>query len=350
MDRIKSKTVAFFLSTVVMTGLLPCESLHSAESRQDQRVSQLIEGAKREGRMVLYSTQTQSQSLDLLRSFERRYPFIKTDLYRAGTGRLLPKIVTEYQTGRHEADVIQIGGFEAQVLKDKGLAAPYVSSEAAFFPEGFKDPDGFWCDVFVNVGVIAYNRKLVAKHGAPKSYQDLLEPKWKGKISIDEEDAEWFGNMLEIVGKENGLKFMKKLGEQELIPRRGRRLQAQLLSAGEFPVALNLYISSVGELILQGAPIEPVAAEPLIAKLHPIFLAARAPHPYAAKLYIDFVLSEEGQSVIAKTEVPSRKGIFSENSVARRIQKLKLYPSDPRLGKNYAEYRTLYREIVLRKK
>ena len=350
MGRIKSKTSAFFLLNVVVTVLLPVGSLHAAEFKEDRTVAQLFDGAKKEAKMVLYSTQTQSQSMDLLRTFEKRYPFVKTGLYRAGTGRLLPKIVTESQTGRHEADVIQLGGFEAQVLKEKGLAARYTSPEAAFFPEGFKDPEGFWCDVFVNIGVIAYNSRLVARPDVPKSYQDLLDPKWKGKISIDQEDAEWFGNILEIMGKESGLKFMKRLAAQKLIPRRGRRLQAQLLGAGEFPVALNLYISSVAELILQGAPIEPVAAEPLIAKLHPIFLAARAPHPNAGKLFVDFVLSEEGQRLIAKTDVPSRKGIFSENAIVSKIQKLKLYPSDPRLGKNYGEYRTLFNEIFFREK
>src|SRR3990167_2233834 len=221
MDRIKSKTSAFFLLNVVVTVLLPVGSLHAAEFKEDRTVAQLFDGAKKEAKMVLYSTQTQSQSMDLLRTFEKRYPFVKTGLYRAGTGRLLPKIVTESQTGRHEADVIQLGGFEAQVLKEKGLAARYTSPEAAFFPEGFKDPEGFWCDVFVNIGVIAYNSRLVARPNVPESYQDLLDPKWKGKISIDQEDAEWFGNILEIMGKESGLKFMKRLAAQKLIPRRG---------------------------------------------------------------------------------------------------------------------------------
>ncbi|MBI4528000.1 MAG: extracellular solute-binding protein [Deltaproteobacteria bacterium] len=350
MDRKLSQRIGLFFVNIIVTVLLAAGSSDSADSREERRIAQLIEGAKKESRMVLYSTQTQSQSMELLSTFEKRYPFIKTSLYRAGTGRLLPKIITEHQTGRYEADVIQIGGFEAQVFKEKGLAARYMSPEAAFFPDGFKDPDGFWCDVFVNVGVMAYNKKLVSRQDAPKSYQDLFDPKWKGRISIDQEDAEWFGNMLEIFGKESGLKFMKRLGEQELIPRRGRRLQAQLLGAGEFPIAMNLYISSVAELVLQGAPIEPVAAEPLIAKLHPVFLAARAPHPNAAKLYLDFVLSEEGQRVIAKTEIPSRKGIFSANPIVKKIQAMKLNPSDPRLGKHYAEYRSLFEEIVLRKR
>jgi iron(III) transport system substrate-binding protein len=347
-NRGESRTVSVCLLTVVMILVPSAHAVRAAGSREDQRTAQLIAGAKKEARMVLYSTQTQSQSMDLLRAFEKRYPAITTGLYRGGTGRLLPRIMTEYQTGRHAVDVVQIGGFEAEVLKEKGLAAQYLSPEAAFYPQGFRDPDGFWCDVFVNVGVIAYNKKLVARRDVPESYKDLLDPKWKGRISIDQEDAEWFGNMLAIMGKGNGLRFMKRLGDQELIPRRGRRLQAQLLGAGEFPIALNLYVSSVAELIGQGAPIEPVAAEPLIAKLHPVFLAASAPHSNAAKLYIDFVLSEEGQRLLARTEVPSRKGIFAENAIVRKIQGLKLYPSDPRLGKNYAAYQALFNEMLLK--
>lgn len=349
MARPKS-TRCFPLSLFIMGALLIlAQAVDAADSNDAFRLAQTVEKAKAERKVVLYSTQTESQSRELLRAFEKKYPFIETSLYRAGTGGLLSKIVTENQAGRNQTDVIQIGGFEAQVLKEKGLALRYVSPEAEFFPAGFKDPEGFWCDVFVNVGVMAYNKKLVPAQQAPKSYQDLLQPKWRGKISIDQEDAEWFGNILEVMGRERGMEFARSLGEQDLIPRRGRRLQAQLLSAGEFPIALNLYISSVAELMGMGAPIEIVAAEPLIAKLHPIFPARLAPHPNAAKLYIDFVLSEEGQRLIARTEIPSRKGVPAENAIVRRIQALKLYPSEPKLGKNYAEYKALFNQLVVRR-
>ncbi len=164
------------------------------------------------------------------------------------------------------------------------------------------------------VVVVAYNTEQVPKDKAPKSYEDLLHPRWKGKIHLDTQDADWFHTLLEYWGEEKGLAYMKKLAAMKPEIRTGHTLGTQLLAAGEFSVSPVLYGYRVSQMMTKGAPIDFVLIDPVISKPRGISLAKRAPHPYAAILFIDWALSQEGQSLIGQKlgRNPVRKGMKSK--------------------------------------
>lgn len=201
------------------------------------------------------------------------------------------------------------------------------------------------CCVYIVTNVPGYNTRLVAARDAPRTYMDLLDPKWKGKLGMDADEGEWFTALISIWGKEKTVNYFRALVRQEPSLRRGHTLLAQLTAAGEFPVAVNLFGYRPLEMQLQGAPIEIVNADPVIARSWGMFLARRAPHPNAGRLFIDYVLSVEGQNVIASFgRTVLRPGIKQKHP--RLVEGLKLYPVKPELGKDHAEITKLYYSIV----
>ena len=305
-----------------------------------------VEEAKKEGSVVLYGTMTQADMSKLHEAFEKNYPFVKVKSFRGNNERVLNRVVTEGRAGSYFVDVINLDGINGFVLKELGYLQPYKSEETEVFAEQFRDPQGFLpCCLHVITNVIGYNTKLVLQKDAPKSYVDLLEPKWKGKLGMDADEGEWFTALISIWGKEKTVNYFREIMKQQPSLRRGHTLLAQLNAAGEFPVAVNLFGYRPLEMQSQGAPIEIVNADPVIARPWGVFLAKRAPHPKAAKLYIDYVLSAEGQKVIASLgRTVVRPGIKQKHP--RLTEGVKLYPVKPELGKDHAEISKLYYSIV----
>jgi len=167
--------------------------------------------------------------------------------------------------------------------------------------------------------VLGYNTNLVKRNEAPKVYDDLLNPRWKGGMFLDDEAFEWLAVLLKHFGREKGLQYMKRLAQQDLSMQRGRTGQTQLLVAGERPIGIYLSGHTVLDLKDKGAPIGWVALDPYFAQANMLMLAKRAPHPYAAALFMDWGLSEEGQAMITtfwpcggaqrrETEIPRADG------------------------------------------
>jgi iron(III) transport system substrate-binding protein len=155
-------------------------------------------------------------------------------MFRAVGERLLTKIMTEAQTGRYEFDVVQSAETQAYFLKKKNLLGKYLPAEAKHLHKGFFDSEGYWSAVYMMPNVIGYNTRMVKRNEVPRLDEDLLNPKWKGKIGMDHTKPEWFAWKVKRMGAEKGMAYMKKLGAQEL------RLYAGLtiiesLAAGEFP-------------------------------------------------------------------------------------------------------------------
>jgi iron(III) transport system substrate-binding protein len=270
----------------------------------------VIEGAKKEGSLVLYTSMTVDQAQKLLAAFKVKYPFIQTSMFRAVGERLLTKILTEAQAGRHEFDVVQSAESQAYFLKKKNLLLKYVSSELKNVQKPFFDPDGYWAAVYIMPNVIGYNTRMVQRSDVPKNDEDLLNPKWKGKIGMDHTKPEWFAWKLKQMGEEKGLAYMRKLGAQEFKLYAGLTILTNLLAAGEFPLVLNTYLHNVEEVKRKGAPIDWVSQDPIFTKFQPIGVGSKAAHPNAAKLFVDFMLSQEGQKIVASFgRVPTRRGV-----------------------------------------
>lgn len=270
----------------------------------------VVEAAKKERTMILYTSMTVDQAQKMLDAFKAKYPFVEPKMFRAVGERLLTKIMTEVQSGRYEFDVVQSAETQAYFLKKKNLLMKYASPEAKYIPKTFVDPEGYWAAVYIMPNVIGYNTKMVKGSEVPRANEELLGPKWKGKIGMDPTKPEWFAWMLKQMGEEKGLAYMRKLAAQELRLHPGLSLLTNLMASGEFPVALNTYLHTVEEIKRKGGPVDWVAQEPVFTKFQPIEISAKAPHPNAAKLFVDFMLSLEGQKIIASfSRVPTRSGV-----------------------------------------
>lgn len=298
----RMKWTRFLLAAALAAAL----SSHARASSHEA----LVEAATKEGTLVFYTSMTIGQAQTMLDAFKAKYPSIELKMFRAVGERLLTKIMTEAQAGRYEFDVVQSAETQAYFLKKKNLLMKYSSPETRFLSRPFVDPEGYWAAVYIMPNVIAYNTQQIKRSEVPRTNEELLNPKWQGKIGMDPTKPEWFAWMLRQMGQEKGLAYMKRLAAQDLRLHPGLSLLTNLLASGEFPLVLNDYLHTAEEIKRKGGPVDWVAQNPVYTKFQPIEIGARAPHPNAAKLFVDFVLSLEGQRIIASfARVPTRTGV-----------------------------------------
>lgn len=303
----------------------------------------IIEGAKKEGGLVFYTSMTADQAQKVLDAFKTKYPFVQSKILRAVGERLLTKIMTEVQAGRYEFDVVQSAESQAYFLKKKNLLLKYVSPEVKNIRKLFFDPDGYWAAVYIMPNVIAYNTQMVKRNEVPKTDEDLLNPKWKGKIAMDPTKPEWFAWKLKRLGDEKGLAYMKKLGAQQFKLYPGLSLITNLLAAGEFPLVLNTYLHNAEEIKRKGGPVDWIAQDPIFTKFQPLGIGAKASHPNAAKLFADFMFSEEGQKIIASFgRLPTRRGVATK---VEGLDKLNYVIDDIGAGDDFNKNLELFRAI-----
>jgi iron(III) transport system substrate-binding protein len=303
--------------------------------------AQLMETAKKEGKVVWYTSMGVDDAQPFSVAFSKKYPFIRVEVVRASSEKLLNRLMTEVRAGRYLFDVVTLSGFEAHIAQKQGFLGKYVSPESKVYPKGFKDPEGYWTDIWDNYYAVGYNTSLVKRGEAPKSWQDLLNPKWKGKFGMDEEEYEWYAGMLEAMGEEKAKAFMRALAKQDLQWRRGHNLLAQLLVAGEFPLAMS-YAHRVDQQKKKGAPVEWITTtDPIIVSIHPTGIGAKAEHPNAAKLFIDFSISLEGQKLIRSfNRTPAHPDLAGSAG-----GKLPLFPVAPSVADRYKKYIDEFRQI-----
>jgi iron(III) transport system substrate-binding protein len=316
--------------------------LHPLVSRADDR---LIEGAKKEQELVIYSGMTVADATALLQAFERKYPFIKARHQRSSGGKLISQIQTEHRTKNYIWDVYAQAGLEGYVLLEEGHFGAYDSPERKFFPEGHKDAEGYWTTIYTSPMLPTYNRKLVPSNEIPKQYSDLLEPKWKGKLGLDPREVEWYANLKKIWGAEKTKKFIVGLKTQDINLRQGRALLTELLAAGEFSVLVNNYLQNAVESKQKGSPIDWLPMDPVIAGAGPVSLNRNAPHPNAARLFVDFSLSREGQEIIVKYGRTSARRDIKGNPMDQ-IKNVRIVPSDLALGKTYRDAYTELSQLL----
>ena len=313
----------------------------SGASAQDREA--MIAKAKEEKILVYYSTTDIRDGTAMVHAFQKKYPFIEPKLFRLGSTQVVVKVLQEHRGGAHLFDVISATSFQFYEIFKEDLFQKYDSPERRAFLDEFKDKDGYWTSAYHNASVIAYNTSLLKPADLPKSYDDLLDPKWKGKMLMDNRETEWYASMLQVLGREKGQQLMRGLAKQNLSFRPGRTLITQVLASGEAPLAVNDYDHLVQSAKKRGAPVESLAVYPVISRVTPIALGRYAPHPNVGKLFIDFSLSEEGQKILRSFGRSSaRKGIEPDELQRKGV---KLYVSDISLAKDYARYDKEFIEI-----
>ena len=305
------------------------------------RLQKLIEGAKKEGELAIY-TSAQSDDIGAVASaFEKRYG-VKVSMWRASSEKVLQRAVAEARANRHTMDIAETNGPEMESMhREKILQAVKSPHHAELIPQALL-PHGEWVGTRLNVFVQAYNTKAVRKEDLPKRWEDLLGPKWKGKLGVEQEDSDWLAGMFGEIGEAKGTRLFKEIvAKNGVSVRKGHTLLAQLVVSGEVPLALTVYNYKAEQLKGKGAPIDWFAIGNAIARPNGAGVARRAPHPHAAVLFYDFEISEEGQKILAKRDfVPTNRRVDTP------LNKLPMKFVDSRVTLDeYEKWAKLYEEI-----
>jgi len=299
------KTTKLYFATILS---LACCCGFVSQSAAD---SSFYAKAKEERQVLLYTSLANADTKAFRSAFEKANPGVKLEIYRASGTTILQKVLTENRAGADIADAVMTEGTVLHAMKDKNLLAKFDSPERKAFDARFKDKEGYWTDVYPTVHSIPYNTKLVAQRDLPKHYTDLLDPKWKGKLGANRNNFMFLAAMLELYGKEKGEDFLRKLAQQNPQVRSGGTLTATLVGAGELPIAFSVNANNVENVKESGSPVDWVRIEdPLYGEPHPAAVMARAPHPNAARLIVEFAISKEGQQLMSKLgKVPGRSDV-----------------------------------------
>ena len=267
----------------------------------------LIEAAKKEGKVVWYTTLIVNQAIRPLKeAFEKAYPGIELQYARADEAPTAAKILAEAQAGRVQADIFD--GISNMVpLKRAGLVVPHGSPTAGKIPADLKDREGYWISILLYVFSPGINTTLVSKEQAPKTYQDLLDPRWRGKMAWNPGSIAgalgFVGATLTSMGDARGMDYLKALSAQRIvnIEASSRAILDQVI-AGEYPIGLMMFNHHTVISAQKGAPSDWIKMEPVPVALDAVAILKDAPHPNAAKLLVDFLTSEDGQHVLQKAD------------------------------------------------
>src|SRR5262245_44516209 len=301
------------------------------------------EQARKEGEVVWYTAMNVPDTEPLRAGFAKRHPSIAVAVLRAPGEKVRTRILTETRAGRNAWDVVSFNLLDMDALNREGLLAAYASPEVkSGYPPGAVDPEGRWAAIYVRQYIIGYNTRLVKPGEAPKDWNDLLAPQWAGKFALDESDVEWYAAMLDYWGREKATRYMQALARQKPQQRRGRGLVSKLLVAGDCPLA-PVHAEEAEQQKSHGAPVDWVKTlDPVITSPSQVGIARAAPHPAAARLFVDFLLSKEGQTVIrSRGRVPARNDLGAVGEQAP----LKVHYVSPRLAPQFNAYEKEFRQV-----
>ncbi len=272
------------------------------------REKRLVEGAKKEGELMFYSSIPVEDIAVLTAAFDKKYG-VKVKVWRADSEGILQRIVNESKARRYEVDVMAGSASGLEPLYRERLLnvvkSPYLND---LIPESIAKHRE-WASVYLNTFVQAFNTGLVKKETLPKTFQDLLKPEWKSRLGVEAEDYDWFAQVVTALGEERGLKLFRDIvANNGISVRKGHTLLANLVAAGEVPMALTVYGFSAEQLKQKGAPLDWFIIPPLIARPTAVGVAKNAPHPHAAVLFYDFLIGDAQPILASRNFVsPSKK-------------------------------------------
>ncbi len=280
-----------------------------------------IAAAKKEGTLTLYTSIAEKDIATLTTPFESKYG-VKVVVWRAGTDKVLQRSVAEAAAKRDAVDVIHISSPEMEALSREKILLPVTSPIHKDLQPGSIPPHRQWAATLLSVWVQVYNTKLVKKADLPRTYRDLLDPKWKGKLGIEANDSDWFASIVdEMGGGDAGLKFFRDVAAKNGISlRQGHTLLNNMVVSGEVPLALTVYNYMPEQAKKKGAPVDWFAIEPVIARSNAVGVARRAPHPNAAMLFYEYLLGEAQQYFVSMDYVPTNTKVPSPLNGIRIVQ------------------------------
>jgi len=274
-----------------------------ATYRGPDREQLLLDGAAKEGQLVVYSSMIADQALrPILAGFQAKYSFLKPQYVRDDPPQLLQKLMAEARAGRMVADVVESTGLEVPI-RNAGVNRPFWSPQIEAYNTEHRDPDGYWAPTRFSYLGACYNTDLVKPNEVPKVFEDLLDPKWKGKIAWS---STVIGAMLFItgvrnfMGEEKALAFLQKLATQDLAAiASANRVIVDRVMAGEHALCLDAFLHHPIISARKGAPIAPLPLDPVLTVVSSVMLPKAPLHPHSAMLFIDYLLSVEGQQQLS---------------------------------------------------
>ena len=310
-----------------------------------ERETRLIEAAKKDAQVVAYANLDVSGAKAIADGFMKKYPFVNLQMVHFSGASIINRVETEARAGKVGSDVILSGQLGMVALLAKKIIARYRSPQRESYRDGFKDKEGLWTAMFTNLSVSSYNTKFVKKEEVPRRVEDLLSPRWKEKLAMDTQSYVWFGAILQLLGQEQGIRFMRRLNEQNPTHIRGRRHMNELLAAGEFEMVVDTNLNSVLTLAKVGAPLWFAPVRPLFLSPSLLYMSQNGSHPHAAALLIDYFLSEEAQRIVVSTNrMPANSRVKSAE--AQLLEGLDIrMPDVLDIGVGYNTLGKMYREI-----
>ena len=295
--------VALAIAALSAPALAQTRSLEEIATYQGpDRTARLIEGAKKEGVVSVYGSSVAEDMKPVTDAFKTKYG-IDFQYWRASSENLVQRTVQEIRAGRCAVDGFATVAAELEALhREKVLLAIKSPLTPRLIPQALR-PHGEWVATRLNIFSAAYNTNLVKRDEVPKSYEDLKNPRWKGRLAIEADDVDWFATIVTKMGMEKGVELFRDIVRTNgMSIRKGHTLLSNLVAAGEVPMALTVYSYKPEQQKRAGAPIEPLYLSPLIALGYGPAVARCAPHPNAAVLFYDFILGE-AQEIWAKRDM-----------------------------------------------
>ena len=302
--------IGFFLVacfTPLLRGVtaLTVEEVALLQGSDRQKV--LEDGAKKEGKLLWYSTLIVNQALRPIKeAFEKKYPFVKIEYYRADSDQLAQKMIAEYQAKKFDVDILD-GTSTIVLVKKAGYLQRFFSPYLSDYPANLKGADGYWAVPNVYFMTLGYNTKLDKPNEVPKSVKDLLDPKWKGKMIWSTSGGSgapiFIGNTLMTLGEEKGMAYLQSLAKQGVAKTTAsNRAVLDMVIAEEYAIAINIFNYHAVISNKAGAPVDWQALEPVPGQVKTLGLAKNAPHSHASMLLIDFLVSKEGQKLLQELD------------------------------------------------
>jgi iron(III) transport system substrate-binding protein len=307
----------------VMAALCWPAASGTADARSVAEIAQLTsfdrqrlleEGARSEGRVTLYTSLVVQQAAEPIKAgFEHRYPYLTVDMFRANSAQILQRVLAENRARVNKSDVVIAGAGPA--IAKTGFAQPFQSPALAAYPRDHVGPDNVYAAIRFSYQGIAFNTRLVSAAEAPQSYEDLADPKWRDRMvwsTSPETGAPFFITQVrQFMGEDKALAYLEALGRQNIATQSASiRAVLDQVIAGEYAVGISMALHHIAISQAKGAPVGGTIPDPVMARAEDVLMLRAAPHPYAAMLLIDFVLSEEGQKIFADAQYfPAHPGV-----------------------------------------
>ena len=260
------------------------------------RLQRIIDGAKREGALSIFTSSSPEDMAAVGAAFAKKYG-ITPRVWRGSSSEMLQRALNELRAGRADVDTFETTGAAMEIFHREGLLQRIETDSARSLMPQASFEHREWTASRLNTFVPAFNTNSFKPSDAPKAWSDFLDPKYKGKLAIEDTAVDWFASVVSDIGEEKGLRLFKDIvARNGITPRRGNTLLANMIASGEAPISLTAYENVIARMRDNGAPVELSYVAPVFSTPTGIGVSRRAPHPYAALLFYEFMLTD-GQQI-----------------------------------------------------